>query len=55
MTTPATFKQSDVQRAVAGALKAGLPIGRVEVAPDGKITIIAESVAANDDNGGCTA
>jgi hypothetical protein len=49
MTAPATFKQQDVKRAVAGVLAAGVKVGRIEIAPDGKISIIPESVAANDD------
>lgn len=51
MTAPATFKQSDVKRAVAGVIAAGMKVGRIEVAPDGKITIIPESVADNDVGG----
>jgi hypothetical protein len=34
-----TFKQSDVTRAVKAVAKAGLPVGRVEITPDGKIVI----------------
>lgn len=51
MTAPATFKKADVTRAVAGVLAAGMKVGRIEIAPDGKISIIPESVAANDDEG----
>ena len=35
-----TFRQSDVARAVKAAQSAGLPIGKVEVAPDGTIRLI---------------
>lgn len=52
MTAPATFKQSDVKRAVAGAMAAGMKVGRIDIAPDGKISIIPESPAANDDDAG---
>ena len=51
MTAPAIFKQSDVKRAIAGAMAAGFQIGRIEIAPDGKISIIRESRADNDDGG----
>jgi hypothetical protein len=50
VTAPATFKQSDVKRAIAGALAADLKIGKISIAPDGTITIIPESSAANDDS-----
>jgi hypothetical protein len=36
---PCTFKQSDVTRAVKGVIAAGVPVGQVEIAPDGKIVI----------------
>jgi hypothetical protein len=39
---PANFKQADVKRAVAGAVAAGLTVGRVEIAKDGTIVIVAE-------------
>lgn len=50
MTLPAAFKKIDVKRFVAGVLAAGLPIARVEVTPDGKISVIRESSAANDED-----
>lgn len=43
MTAPARFKQDDVKRAVAGALGAGLRVGRVEITPDGRIVVHTES------------
>lgn len=51
MTMAATFKQQDVKRAVAGAMRAGLSIGKISIAPDGTITIIPDAIAANDDDG----
>ena len=41
MTAPARFRQADVSRAVKAAQGAGLRIGRVDIAPDGRISIIA--------------
>lgn len=47
---PATFRQSDVERAIHAARRAGLTIGRVEVTRDGTIRIVeaqeAEAVPA---------
>jgi hypothetical protein len=37
-----TFTQSDVVKAIKAAVKAGLPVARVEVSPeDGRIIVIA--------------
>lgn len=53
MTAPARFKQSDIKRAVSGALSAGLGIQKIEIDRDGKIVIIPASdkkpVADNDE------
>jgi hypothetical protein len=38
---PCTFKQSDVKRVLKAAKDAGVPVQRVEVGPDGKITVVA--------------
>lgn len=40
MTAPARFKQSDVKRALSGALAAGIGIRKIEIDRDGKIIII---------------
>lgn len=41
MTTVAKFTQTDVKRAVKGALDAGMKIGGVEIDANGKIVIVA--------------
>jgi hypothetical protein len=38
---PARFLQSDVRRAVQGAMDAGITVARVEIDPDGKIVIVS--------------
>lgn len=40
MSKRAAFRQSDVSRAFRGARKAGIDVARVEIRPDGRITII---------------
>ncbi len=40
MTAPARFKQDDVARAVAGAIKGGMSIGSMEIDPNGVIRIM---------------
>lgn len=45
MTAPARIKKDEVARAVAGAMKGGMRIGRVEIDPNGKIVILSETVA----------
>jgi hypothetical protein len=40
MGYPARFKQNDLKRAVKGVEEAGVRVGRIEIAPDGKIVII---------------
>lgn len=42
---PARFLQSDVRRAVQGAMDAGLTVARVEIDQDGKIVIVSGSEA----------
>ena len=44
---PCTVKETDVKRAVRAARTAGLVVQRVEIEPDGKITVVA-----NNDKGG---
>ena len=39
--SPSIFRQSDLTRAVRATLKAGIEIRAVEIAPDGKICIVA--------------
>jgi hypothetical protein len=45
MSAAARFKEADVTRAVRGATKAGMMVGRIEIDPNGKIVILSESVA----------
>lgn len=45
MTVASRFKQDDVRRAVKGCEAAGMRVGRVEIAPDGRIVISSEAVA----------
>jgi hypothetical protein len=40
MTRERSFTQADVTRAIRGALKAGLPVRRVEIDENGKIVIV---------------
>ena len=40
MTAPARFRASDLKRAAAGVLAAGIEIARIEVDQQGKIVII---------------
>lgn len=46
---PAAFRQTDVARAIGGVVKAGLPVGRVEIDRDGKIVIICKGGEPCDD------
>ena len=44
MTRPAPFRQSDITRAVRGAKKAGMVVGRFEIDPTtGKIVVHSAS------------
>lgn len=45
MTHPARFKQSDLTRAIKAAEAAGLQVGRIEIAPDGRIVLHAASAS----------
>jgi hypothetical protein len=42
MTARAKFTQSDIKRAFAGALAAGISAPKIEIDPQGKIVIIAD-------------
>jgi hypothetical protein len=43
---PSTFRQLDVTRAIKAAKAAGVDIGRIEIANDGRIVIITAAKAA---------
>lgn len=43
---PVSFRQADVARAVKGVKAAGVSIGRIEIAPDGRIIVCAEAAPA---------
>lgn len=43
----ASFKQSDVTRALKGVEKAGMRVGRVEITPNGKIVIQSQDDSDN--------
>jgi hypothetical protein len=45
MSAPARFKQIDVQRAVRGAIDAGMRVGQVIIEPGGNIVIMSEGAA----------
>lgn len=49
MTARATFKQSDVTRAVNGVKAAGLSVAVVRLAPDGAVEIVT-GPPRDDDN-----
>jgi hypothetical protein len=38
--SPSTFRQRDLTAAVKAARKAGLEVGRVEIAKDGRISVV---------------
>ena len=45
------FTQADLKRAVAGVTAAGIPIGRIEIDPNGRIVILpATGIAAHDND-----
>lgn len=49
VTARAAFKQADVTRALKGVEKAGYKAARIEIDQTGKIVVIPETPAANDD------
>jgi hypothetical protein len=46
----ARFSQADVTRAISGATKAGMQVGRVEIDVTGKIVILSAAVAPPADS-----
>lgn len=50
-TRAATFKQADVTRAAKGALKAGLPVARIEIdRHTGNIVVVIEGTSGQGGN-----
>lgn len=45
MTKPATFRQSDLTRALKAAAAAGVRVGCYEIKPDGSVRVWAEGEA----------
>ena len=43
----ASFKQSDVTRAIKGAANAGMRVGRIEITSNGKIVILPQTTVQN--------
>lgn len=43
MNTHATFKQTDVKRAIKAVVDAGLPVGSVEITREGTIRILTDA------------
>jgi hypothetical protein len=37
---PATLKQAELTRYIAATVKAGVPVARITIAPDGTVTLI---------------
>lgn len=46
--TSSSFKQTDVTRAVKGARKAGLDVGKVEIDATGKIVVFAATAVPSE-------
>jgi hypothetical protein len=52
VTAPARFRQSDIKRAAAGCVAAGLSVARIEIDEAGKIIVIPgkPTTAIGNDN-----
>jgi hypothetical protein len=48
---PQSFKQGDVTKAIKAAMAAGLPVGRVEISPDGRIILVADKPEPEQNSG----
>lgn len=46
--TPAPFTQADVKRAVKAVQAAGVPVGGVEIKPDGTIRVLSHAGNPSD-------
>ena len=49
---PATFRQTDLTRALKGARAAGVEIAQVEIDKDGRIIVVAAKSNEQSSNGG---
>lgn len=49
MNRPARFTPADIKRAIQGAQRAGLTVGGVEIAPDGRIVVLTDRKIAAED------
>jgi hypothetical protein len=45
-----TFRQADITRAIKAAVRAGVPVARVEVSPEGRIIVIAGKPREEEQN-----
>lgn len=50
MSKPVRFTKADLQRAISGAVSAGLLVGRIEIEPNGKIVILPVTNKPSHDN-----
>lgn len=50
MTAAARFTKADLKRAVSGVVAAGVPVGRIEIDPNGKIIILPATGKQHDND-----
>jgi len=46
---PCSFRQTDVTRAIKAVIAAGVEVARVEIEPDGRISVVSKGIARQDD------
>lgn len=49
MTARATFRQSDISRAIKAAKSAGMTVARCEISPDGRI-VLSEAITESQED-----